>query len=117
MSKRKTLKKIDVCSELTVGQRVAIVERNVHGYPRVQIAYVDSHSVDQEMIYADFRWRNNRGDGMWMSTGHDKRGRLWDLVFPYENQVEIYVTNMKLHQVCAAMQKRHPDWKWIRGVL
>lgn len=116
MSKRKTMYKIELCTELQVGQRIAVVEKYGADHTTIRIGYVDSYSASKEQIYVDYRWRNDRGVPLWYNAGGVGSERNWDLVFPYENQVEIYVTNMKLHQICAAMQKRHPDWKWIRGL-
>lgn len=116
MSKRKTMYKIDLCAELQVGQRVAVVERKALGYPTVRIGYVNGFSIDNKMIYVDYRWRKDRVEDFWTTAGNAGRERQWDLVHPYEGQVEVYMTDKSLQQMCAAMRKHHPDWKWVRGV-
>ena len=116
MSKRKTMYKIEVASELQVGQRIAIVQRNSMGCPVIRIGRADSHSSDRQQIYVDYRWRKDRIGSVWSNARGIGSERNWDLVFPYENQVEIYVTDKSLAQMQAAMQKRHPDWKWLRGI-
>lgn len=69
MSKRKTMYKIELCTELQVGQRIAVVEKYGADHTTIRIGYVDSYSASKEQIYVDYRWRNDRGVPLWYNAG------------------------------------------------